>query len=668
MKSFRSDRHPYLSFQTMAQKTCIHGLFSSATRISLTIFFWLCFSHVGVAIPPLQLTQTPTSESQTAKKVIFVNPTAGENGNGSESSPFKTIAQALQQAESNVIIKLAAGTYSRESGETFPLRLKPGVTLQGDSSSQGSNIVIKGGGMYMSPTFARQDVAILGADEAGLTGITVTNPNPRGYGLWIESCSPAIADNTFTGSSHDGISITGDSAPIIRNNRFTQNGANGITVYGISKPEIRANVFEQTGYGINVAQRAAPLIIENQIINNRAGVVSQAFTKPVLRNNIIEGNKEDGVVAIANSQPNLGTPTEPGNNQFRQNGRYDINSSAAKRVTISAVGNQVTADRSIGNIDFAGTSNLASNAGVENRRGGFSDSATDEAINLGSKPVRTGVVGASLPEDPVRKPTIPSNSPARESLMPNSEVKQADDEVSSSLKPRRIPNSPPVSQPALEVVEIPVPPPESESAPVQKKPAQKPKKPSASKPSKPASPNQSPKVATSTTKPKPEVAKAPATKPKPEATKAPATNEKQPLAANPQTEVEIPVSRSQPPAKGDTITQGLPTLKPAAVNPNELLPVPAGDIPSGSDRPARIAAVSSRNSSQVGSLRYRVLVEAENAPTQEKVRSLVPGSFRVIAKGKTIMQAGAFSDRSKADEVAQLLTSNGLKAKVEQMN
>ncbi|OWY69954.1 hypothetical protein B7486_18515 [cyanobacterium TDX16] len=629
MKSFRSDRHLYLSFQTMAQKTCIHGLLLSATRISLTIFFWLCFSHVGVAIPPLQLTQTPTSASQTAKKVIFVNPTAGENGNGSESSPFKTIAQALQQAESNVIIKLAVGTYSRESGETFPLRLKPGVILEGDSSSQGSNIVIKGGGMYMSPTFARQDVAILGADEAGLTGITVTNPNPRGYGLWIESCSPAIADNTFTGSSHDGISVTGDSASIIRNNRFTQNGANGITVYGISKPEIRANVFERTGYGINVAQRAAPLIRENQIINNRAGVVSQAFTKPVLRNNIIEGNKEDGVVAIANSQPDLGTPTEPGNNQFRQNGRYDINSSAAKRVTISAVGNQVAADRSIGNIDFAGTSDLASNSGVGSRESG-----------VGSR--ESGVVGTGLSDNSVGKPTTSSNPPTQESLIPNSEF--------------RISNSPPASQPALQVVEIPVPLPESESAPVQKKPAQKPKKPSVFKPSEPAPQNQSPKVATSTTKPKPE------------ATKAPATNNKQSLAANSQTEVRIPVSRSQLPTKGDTITQGLPTLKPAAVNPNELLPVPDGDIPSSSDRPARIAAVSSHNSSQVGSLRYRVLVEAENAPTQEKVRSLVPGSFRVSAKGKTIMQAGAFSDRSKADEIAQLLTSNGLKAKVEQMN
>lgn len=624
MKSFRSDRHPYFSIQTMAQKTDIHGLLLSTARISLTVFFWLYFSHTGVAIePPLQLAQTPTIENQIAQKVIFVNSTASENGNGSESSPFKTIAQALQQAESGSIIKLAPGTYSGESGEKFPLRLKPGVTLQGDSSSKGSNIVIQGGGMYMSPTFARQDVAILGADEAVLMGITVTNPNPRGYGLWIESCSLTIADNTFTGSSHDGISVTGDSSPIVRNNRFIQNGANGITVYGISKPEIRANVFEQTGYGINVAQRAAPLIVENQIINNRAGVVSQAFTKPVLRNNVIQGNKEDGVVAIANSQPNLGTPTEPGNNQFRQNGRYDINSSAAKRVKISAVGNQVAADRSIGNIDFAGTSDVASNSGgVENRRDGFSEGATNETIDLGSKPARTGVKSHnSLPATP----------------------------------------DTPAPQQVLQIVEIPVPLPESEStptpAPVQKKPAQPPKKPSARKPSKPAPQNQSPKVATSTTKPKPE------------ATKAPATNDKQPRTANTQTEVAIPVARSQPPAKGDTITQGLPTLKPAAVNPNELLPVPDGDIPSANDRPARIAAVSSQpNSSTVAGLRYRVLVEAENAPTQEKVRSLVPGSFRVFAKGKTIMQAGAFSDRAKADEVAQLLTSNGLKAKVEQMN
>jgi len=641
MKSFQSDRRPDLSIQTTAQKTGIHGWLLTATRLSLTVFFWLCFSHTGVALePPSQLAQNPTSETRTTKKIIFVNPTAGENGNGSESNPFKTIAQALQQAESGSMIKLAAGTYSRESGEKFPLRLKSGVTVQGDSSSKGSNILIKGGGTYMSPTFARQDVAILGANGAVLTGITVTNPNPRGYGLWIESNSPTIADNTFTGSNHDGISVTGNSSPIVRNNRFVQNGANGITVYGISKPEIRANVFEQTGYGINVAQRAAPSIIENRIINNRAGVVSQAFTKPVLRNNIIEGNREDGVVAIANSQPDLGTPAQPGNNQFRQNGRYDINSSAVKRVTILAVGNQVAAERSIGNIDFVGTSDVASNSGVGSRE--------------------SGVVGAGSPENPVIKPTILSNPPVQESSAERIELDNSIQNPKSKIQ-----NSP-ASQPALRVVEIPVPPPESGSAPTPKKPNQTPKQLSARQPSQPAPQNQSQNIARSI-KPKPEATKVPATKPKPEATKTPVTNNKQPLAANTQTEVEIPV-RSQPPAKGDTITQGLPTLKPAFV-PAELLPVPNGDIPSGNDRPARVAAVSSQSdSSTTAGLRYRVVVEAENAPTQEKVRSLVPGSFRIFNKGKTIMQAGAFSDRAKADEVVQLLTGNGLKAKVQEMN
>ena len=71
MKSFRSDRHPYFSIQTMAQKTDIHGLLLSTARISLTVFFWLCFSHTGVAIEsPLQLAQTPTIENQIAESYI----------------------------------------------------------------------------------------------------------------------------------------------------------------------------------------------------------------------------------------------------------------------------------------------------------------------------------------------------------------------------------------------------------------------------------------------------------------------------------------------------------------------------------------------------------------------------------------------------------------------
>jgi hypothetical protein len=62
------------------------------------------------------------------------------------------------------------------------------------------------------------------------------------------------------------------------------------------------------------------------------------------------------------------------------------------------------------------------------------------------------------------------------------------------------------------------------------------------------------------------------------------------------------------------------------------------------------------------------VVDAGTESLQAKVRSLVPGAFRTVSKGKAIMQAGAFSDRVKANEVLQLLTGNGLKAAIEQLN
>jgi hypothetical protein len=79
----------------------------------------------------------------------------------------------------------------------FPLRLKAGVSIQGDRRTKGSKIIINGGGTFLSPTFARQNIAILGANQASLSGVTVTNSNPRGYGLWIESSNLLVSDNTL---------------------------------------------------------------------------------------------------------------------------------------------------------------------------------------------------------------------------------------------------------------------------------------------------------------------------------------------------------------------------------------------------------------------------------------------------------------------------------------
>jgi parallel beta-helix repeat protein len=315
----------------------------------------------GIAQMPLTPNSAPLGEKTNSQvNVLFVNQNGGDDkvGNGSESAPVKTITQALRLANANTVIMLSTGTYSAETGEEFPLMLKPGISIQGNPSNQGKDIIIQGGGDYLSWSFGGQNVTIVGANQALLTGVTVTNPNGRGYGLWIESSNPVVTKNTFTGSTQDGISVSGNATPTISKNYFERNGANGITIAGNSSPQVKENIFHQTGFGINIAQNAAPIVISNQIQNNRSGIVVQANARPILRNNIIQDNKEDGLVAIAQAMPDLGSASEPGGNVFQNNARYDINASAAKQM-ISAGGNNLVSDRITGKVDINGTTALA---------------------------------------------------------------------------------------------------------------------------------------------------------------------------------------------------------------------------------------------------------------------------------------------------------------------
>jgi len=308
-------------------------------------------------LPPQQqvIESFPIAQTESTMTQLFVNPIAGNDttGNGSDRTPFKTITQALKVAKENTVIYLIPGTYSEQSGENFPLELKPGITLQGDPPSKGRSIIIKGGGLFISPTFARQNATILAANKSGIAGVTVTNSNTRGYGIWIESSNPVIADCTFIGNSHDGISIAGNSAPLIRNNYFANNGANGMTIYGSSRPEVRENVFEKTGFAINIGQNATPLIAGNRISQNIDGVVIQGKAKPILRGNTIENNSRDGVIALTETLPDLGTAQDPAGNIFRNNGRYEINAQTAVQI-IPVYGNQLTSRRLIGRIDLDG--------------------------------------------------------------------------------------------------------------------------------------------------------------------------------------------------------------------------------------------------------------------------------------------------------------------------
>lgn len=329
-----------------------------AVKLGLVTLAWLGINVKNViAQNPPNIIKTDISQNAIAQaKVLVVNPNTGndQRGDGSNGTPFKTITKALQVAEPNTVIMLSPGKYSDQTGERFPIILKPGVSLQGNTSEQGKGIIIAGGGVFLSRSFGGQNVAVVGANQSSIKGITVTNSNLRGYGLWVEYSNTVVSENTFTGNTQDGVAVSGNGSPSISKNYFYQNGANGITISGNSRPEVRENLFQQTGYGINIAQNAMPVIVGNQITGNRSGIIVQANAQPILRQNSIQNHQEDGLVIIAQAVPDLGKPNDPGLNEFRNNRRFDINAKAAKQ-SIAAIGNNLSRNAIAGNVNLQST-------------------------------------------------------------------------------------------------------------------------------------------------------------------------------------------------------------------------------------------------------------------------------------------------------------------------
>ncbi len=312
--------------------------------------------------------------------VLHVNSVAGQDqpGSGDSNAPFRSLTHALQVAQPNTVIVLAPGTYSASNGESFPIQLKSGVTIQGNPENSGQDVIIKGGGLYSSPAFGEQNVTMVGADQAGLTGVTVTNTDPKGYGLWIESTSPIVVNNTFHANGYDGVAVAGRANPMLRSNLFAGNGASGVSLFGQAGGTLRNNTFDSNSFGINIAHQARPILVGNRILRNRDGIVVQDEARPALQVNIIEGQERDGLVARANAQPNLGTPEQAGGNIFRSNGRLDINAEAVQ-TPIPVYGSQFEASAARGKIDVTGA--IALNASTSTTMAAAPTAPTSNPFN-----------------------------------------------------------------------------------------------------------------------------------------------------------------------------------------------------------------------------------------------------------------------------------------------
>jgi parallel beta-helix repeat protein len=258
------------------------------------------------------------------------------------------LTKALASAKAGTRIQLAAGTYNAAGGEVFPLVIPTGAIVVGNESNKGKGILIIGSGTYASPTFGKQNVTLRLDANTQLRGVTVSNQVERGTAVWIESTSPIVANNTFTNCTREGVFVTGTAKPLILDNVFIANAASGIFFVRNAKGEVLRNVCQKTGYGIAISDSAAPLISDNRLASNRAGIVLSREARPVLRRNLIENNTTGGLLVTGEAQPDLGSSQDPAGNILRNNGPVDLQNGTS--LTLVSVGNQLNPTRVQGEV------------------------------------------------------------------------------------------------------------------------------------------------------------------------------------------------------------------------------------------------------------------------------------------------------------------------------
>jgi len=288
-----------------------HKLLTPKTLIgALTLSSVLGLGAILWVVPKLQAQGLPPDRETIAQqRTIFVDPDRGSdrsNNGQSEYQAFRTITYAISQANPGTVIQLAPGRYARE--ETFPLKLPDGVSLRGDEGRQGAGFEIVGGGFHVNPFWAAQNITIRPGENSQILGVTVTNPNTRGTGIWIET-DATVRNNTLKNNNRDGIAIVNTANPTIANNRFLENTGNGMFISNQARGEIRNNLFEKTGYGLAIDQKAEPLVEENKIANNRSGIVITRWARPRIIRNRIEYNQDYSIIAVGQSQPTLAQNT-----------------------------------------------------------------------------------------------------------------------------------------------------------------------------------------------------------------------------------------------------------------------------------------------------------------------------------------------------------------------
>lgn len=243
------------------------------------------------------LTSTFFPKTTVTAAGFYVDPVAGNNSsNGSEAFPWKTITFAMTQVSSGDTINLKSGVYNTQSGETFPINLKSGVSLVGVNCS----------GSIVSGDNVNDVLYINAANTNFINNSSVNNisfKNGR-YGIAIfasNSKTVSTAFNNICANSNEyGLHITTGNSyengatinSVFQNSTFSNNTFAGIYMkaYGYYLPSF---VIPQIVNSVVKSNGTYGIFLESSAVS-----ANETTTGPIISETIISNNGDHGIYAL----------------------------------------------------------------------------------------------------------------------------------------------------------------------------------------------------------------------------------------------------------------------------------------------------------------------------------------------------------------------------------
>ena len=309
----------------------------------------------------------------------YVNQTTGDDANsGTQASPWQTISHAVASADSEITIRVSKGTYDAAHGETFPITLKPGQKLIGDTAHRGTGpngntpTLIQGEAAYVMGFIS--GTVIIGADNARIAGFSIAGETGTvGYaeivvdGVTMESDHNTLLDGTYCGIA------AGNEANLDAHDNTFKADSYGLVLDGSGTVHVHDNEMEGSSYDVRAFNVDSLLVEGNSISASLAGVQGGfADGSTTIQNNTfnktpgdygsiictsgaptIRGNTFTGETALwvgDGGAPDAGTVSSPGHNNFSAVSGPAIRHSGV--FTVMAVGNTWAHDPPTLGVDY----------------------------------------------------------------------------------------------------------------------------------------------------------------------------------------------------------------------------------------------------------------------------------------------------------------------------